>query len=191
MVAQPIRSTGGVVGIEYGHFYVESRGLREPPRFLFDDDGGFLGAMDDVIALRVASDVTRHALLQVEVWDVPPVTGGPDGARRGERTVRFTEAAVHGRAVSATAPETAVLELGPAGTYHARAFRWGAETAEAVFRANPHAPVHRVESFLLQFWPTAEPDVPVVRAPRSAPGELGAFRDRLDDWLRSRGPDPG
>src|SRR5687768_1859014 len=118
MSASFLQSADGLVGIEYGHFLVESRGLTGPPRPAFAD-GSVLSATDDAFAVCTASSFTRFALVQIESWDGPP-----EGESSGECVVHFSDASISARAVMAPGPETGTLELPAPGNYRVRAHRW-------------------------------------------------------------------
>ncbi|QTR01597.1 hypothetical protein J7S33_19830 [Saccharothrix algeriensis] len=174
MTLAPIRSAQGVVGVVYGLFFLESRGLRGPPRFTFTRDDDFLVVMDDVLALVTSSDLVARAEVRIEAWSAPPA-GAPDGAERSERRVRLTDAALHARAVPATTPDIAAVELGPPGWYHARAFRWGAGHEQ------------RVEHFLVQLWPSDEPG-DADRARPAAPDEFADWNLEVRSWAENFRP---
>ncbi|MFD1152055.1 hypothetical protein [Saccharothrix hoggarensis] len=174
MATGPVESAEGVVGVAYAHFYVESRGLREPPRFVFDDDDGFLAVMDDVVALHATSDVIRSANVRIEAWDRLPEVGGPGEAEVAEGTVALSDGAVRARAVPATAPDIDTVPVGPAGWYHVRAFRWGADVDG------------RVEHFLLQLWPSGEPAA-ADRSRPAEPDELTAWNRQIRQWADAQG----
>ncbi|HEX8868164.1 MAG TPA: hypothetical protein VF821_21080 [Lentzea sp.] len=175
MSASFLQSAHGLVGIEYGHFHVESRGLLEPPRPAFAD-GPVLSVVDDAFAVRTKSSFTRYALVQIESW-----SGEPDGEASDECVVHFSDPSIAARAVMAPGPETGTLELPAPGTYRVRVHRWGAEAVEQLMDTYPDAPIHRVEHVVLRLWPTDEP-----ARPREAPSsELGKQRGLLDEWARA------
>jgi hypothetical protein len=174
MTASLIRLADGLVGIEYGHFHVESRGLREPPRFTFSETDSLLSVTDDAFAVRIENEFTRYALVQLEAWDAEPEACGID-----ERVVRFTDPAIFARAVMAPGPETGLLDLGAPGTYRVRVHRWGSDEVTRVFRAHPDATIHRVEHVVLQLWRTTDQPEPHEKPM----DELGEYRGQLDDWL--------
>ncbi|MEV6237281.1 hypothetical protein [Lentzea sp. NPDC051838] len=176
MSASFLRSADGLVGIEYGHFLVESRGLTEPPRPAFED-GKVLSPVDDAFAVGVVSSFTRHALVQIESWD-----GEPEGEVTEECVVHFSDASIAARAVMAPGPESGTLELPAPGTYRVRVHRWGGDQVDHLMRTYPDAPIHRVEHVVLRLWPTDEP-----AQPREAPlTELGEQHRALGSWLTSR-----
>lgn len=174
MTASFIRSADGLVGIEYGHFQIESRGLFDPPRFDFTD-GAVLVPGEDAFAVCTSNSFTHYALVHLEVWESAPDTPGID-----EQVVVFTDPTISARAVMATSPETGTLDLGAPGAYRVRVHRWGGDRVEEAFRAFPDALIHRVEHFVLRLWPTDSP------APRPEP-ELDAFAEQnlaLRQWAR-------
>ncbi|MET9631063.1 hypothetical protein ABZX92_26705 [Lentzea sp. NPDC006480] len=158
MSASLLRSADGLVGIEYGHFYVESFGLTEPPLPAFEDNS-VLSVVDDAFAVCVPALFPRHVLVRIESWD-----GDPGGEATDDRVVHFSDVSIAARAVMATEPETRTLELPAPGTYRVR--------------------VHRLdtEHVVLRLWPTAEPAHPR----EAAPTEPGEQRRALGDWLTSR-----
>ncbi|GAA0251062.1 hypothetical protein GCM10010492_59170 [Saccharothrix mutabilis subsp. mutabilis] len=179
MVTHFLGSADGVVGVEYGHFYVQSRGLAEPPRLALSADDFFF-ATTDAIAIMAESGETRYVLVQIESWAEEPVTAGPPGADVAERVIAFTDPVVHAQAVMAVAPETASLDLGAPGTYRARAYRWGGHVVEQVVRANADATRHRTESVLLQFWPAPGARPTAAAAPGST--QLDDLNTQLRRW---------
>ncbi|MFE5501375.1 hypothetical protein ACFQ73_02345 [Amycolatopsis japonica] len=143
----------GLVGIDYKHFTIQSRGLTEPPRFPFDQPHNLILPIRDALAIFVAGDYTAYALVHLEAWDGEPTAGAPAHSDTETQTVRFTVADISAQGAMATAPDTGELRLSAPGPYHVRVHRWGVEDVNRVFDANPNAIIHRSERFIVQFWP--------------------------------------
>jgi len=151
LLTQPVQ---GLVGIEYQHFVIQSRGLAEPPRFPFDRRHDLILPMRDALAIFVAGDPTTYALVHLEAWDDEPATTAPPHSETETLTVLFTVPEISAQGAMATAPDTGTLRLADPGPYRVRVHRWGAEDVNRVFDADPHALIHRSERFIVQFWPT-------------------------------------
>ncbi|MFI5560825.1 hypothetical protein ACIA2T_16245 [Amycolatopsis japonica] len=136
LLTQPVH---GLVGIDYKHFTIQSRGLAEPPRFPFDQPHNLTLPIRDALAIYVAGDYTAYALVHLEAWDSEPTAGAPAHSDTETQTVRFTVADIAAQGTMATAPDTGVLRLSAPGPHHVRVHRWGVEDVNHVFDANPNA----------------------------------------------------
>ncbi|WP_409490985.1 hypothetical protein [Amycolatopsis sp. cmx-11-12] len=176
LLTQPVH---GLVGIEYKHFTIQSRGLTEPPRFPFDRPHDLILPLRDALAIFVKSDPTTYAFVHLEVWDSEPATTAPPHSDTETQTVVFTVPEVTAQGAMATAPDTGTLRLAAPGPYRVRVHRWGAEDVNQVFDANPNALIHLSERFIVQLWPTEEPSTEQhPRTTRTQPRPAAAHRDK-------------
>ncbi|EMD26491.1 hypothetical protein [Amycolatopsis azurea] len=124
LLTQPVQ---GLVGIEYQHFVIQSRGLAEPPRFPFDHQHDLILPMRDALAIFVAGDPAAYALVHLEAWDDEPATTAPPHSETETLTVLFTVPEISAQGAMATAPDTGTLRLADPGPYRVRVHRWGVE----------------------------------------------------------------
>jgi len=185
MNPERLHAISATVGMDYGHFVIESRGLTEPPRFAFADSETLIPPADGAPALRVESSFTRFAHVRLEAWSGEPSGEVPAGAAHDEATVQLSDPGVYVRGAMSPAAESEVLVAGSAGTYGCRVHRWGAERVAAAFEADPDDVDGRVEEFLVRLWPVSaeagSPGADRVRSP-----EEDRF-EAIARWAREQG----
>ncbi|WP_173142168.1 hypothetical protein [Kibdelosporangium persicum] len=153
-----------------------------------------LTVVDNAVAVHSAVHVHHAAAVRMESWEIPPTTGGPDGADRDERQVVFDDDAdeivVYAQAPMATAPETGMLHLNAPGEYRVRAYRWGSNDAIAAYAADPDRQPDGIERFLIQFWRIGDITDHTTRHPgRGAPAEH-QWDIAIRDWAQRQGFGP-
>lgn len=184
MKTQIIASVDGLIGVNNGFWIIESCGLTDPIWFDFQSPAGLFTVGTDAIACHVENDFTHYSLVALEAWSGRPLTSGPPNSQSAEGTVRFSQPEVRALVPFSPEPESGILKL-TGKSQNFRLCRWGSDAIGPVQHANPNSPIHLVEMFLVQFWPSGNPET--SESPSVEPHSgLERHNRTLRDWALGR-----